>query len=79
MFFSSDPAVSSSIFVGAEREEFINNIYNGNNYINYNKGTTTTSTIAHLHNDVMQHARTPLPDQSWVELYVNVQGDGPVG
>ena len=25
MFFSSDPAVSSSIFVGAEREEMIGN------------------------------------------------------
>ena len=25
MFFSSDPAVSSSIFVGAEREEMIRN------------------------------------------------------
>ena len=25
MFFSSDPAVSSSIFVGAEREELIRN------------------------------------------------------
>ena len=27
MFFSSDPAVSSSIFVGAEREELIRSIY----------------------------------------------------
>ena len=26
MFFSSDPAVSSSIFVGAEREEMIRNV-----------------------------------------------------
>ena len=26
MFFSSDPAVSSSIFVGAEREELIKNV-----------------------------------------------------